>query len=93
MSFEEITERFHIGPEHFETKKLETPVLEPGVYNILGKQLFELYQKYEVSWEDQRKIEGLVYLLESSARHRREEKLSSTGQRVFQFIKKIKGDA
>ncbi len=55
---------------HFESKKLATPVIDSHLYTSLGKQLFDLYEKYKVAPQDQRQMERLSYLLLTFTRAR-----------------------
>ncbi|TVQ76688.1 MAG: hypothetical protein EA369_09795 [Bradymonadales bacterium] len=82
MIVEKLMERVHLEEGHFELKSTEMPVLEPGVYQVLGKQLFEIYQNYKVSEQDQRRIESLCFFLQSSALLRQRPERSGWLQRL-----------
>jgi len=86
MSIEDLMSRLDIHPEHLEIKTGSVPVVEPGVYNTLGKQLFELYQKYNVSSEDQRRLESAIYFLQTFAVNKRRTQRGFLGKvkEVFQ---------
>ncbi len=66
MSSREIFERISLEEKHFSWTSIDAPRVEPGGRHTLGRRLFELYQKYEVSSEDQREIESLVWVLQST---------------------------
>jgi hypothetical protein len=65
MKIEELMAKFHLTDKHVEQRVSVVPVLEPGIYNILGKELYELYKKYGMEEQDQRRLEGICYLLQS----------------------------
>lgn len=64
MTVKEISESIGLQEDrHFRLKKMKVPVIETEYYTSLGRDLYELYRKYNVSRDDQRKIESLAYAL------------------------------
>lgn len=67
MTLEELSQKLDLDLSHYRLQASNVPIIEGSLYNILGRQLFELYQKYEISSEDQRQMEALTYFLQSFA--------------------------
>ena len=65
MNSRDLINSMKLEDKHVAWHKMEVPRVDPGVYNTLGRQLFDLYQKYKVSSEDQRQIEKLSWVLQS----------------------------
>lgn len=65
MRLKELTDLLEIQKRHYVLKRQETPILDPGIYSILGRRLYDLYQKYDIQKEDQRVLESISYLLVS----------------------------
>ena len=64
MTIEEILKNLELKEnKHYAIEKREIPVIDSHLYTPLGKQLFDLYQKYKISREDQRQFETLCFLL------------------------------
>lgn len=65
MNSRDLIQSIRIEEKHVSWYRAEVPQVDPGLYNTLGRQLFDLYQKYSVSSEDQRQIEKLSWILQS----------------------------
>jgi len=65
MMAKELLERISLQSKHFSWNRVNVPKIDPGVYNTLGRRLFELYRKYNISAEDQRELEALQWALQS----------------------------
>jgi len=64
MSPEELVKSLGLTEgRHFKNLEIELPVIDSHLYTSLGKELFDLYEKYKVSPEDQRQVEALNFLL------------------------------
>lgn len=63
MKADELTKPLGLEEKHFRNEKLSVPIIDSHLYTTLGRQLYELYDRYEVTSSDQRQIERLVYLL------------------------------
>jgi len=63
MRLSDLEERLGIQPQHYQLKDSRIPVVEPGLYNTLGRRLYDLYQRYELTSEDQREVESICFLL------------------------------
>ena len=55
---------------HYRIENVSVPVINSHLYTVLGRRLFDLYQKYSVGLEDQREIESLSQLLSNFIQHR-----------------------
>jgi hypothetical protein len=64
MNKQELHQRLSLEEKHFEWLIAELPRVDPGIYQTLGRQLFDLYEKYQVSPEDQRRFEALTWVLQ-----------------------------
>lgn len=65
MKLKQLLETLNLDEKHYRSMTADLPIVEGGLYNTLGRQLFDLYQTYEVSKADQRKIESICFLLQS----------------------------
>lgn len=65
MKAESVVTQLELQTTHFRWQKFQLPVVDAGIYNTLGRRLFDLYKKYEVSAPDQREIEALIFTLQS----------------------------
>ncbi len=64
MDVEEISKNLGLEQDrHFQIQKMKVPVIESELYTSLGKELYDLYRKYEISRDDQRQIERLSFAL------------------------------
>lgn len=70
----EVIENLNLEPKHYTTRKMEIPVVDAGLYNTLGRRLFDLYRKYDVTKEDQREFESLCFTLQSFLLERRQSR-------------------
>lgn len=69
----ELLERLELKEKHFDWQKLNVPVVEPGLYNTLGRRLFDLYRKYNISESDQREFESIAFVLHSFVEARKQK--------------------
>lgn len=67
----DLLKKIGLEEKHFEWKKIDVPVVDPGLYNTLGRQLFEFYEKYKIENEDQRQMESISFVLTSFIESRR----------------------
>ena len=65
MKLKDVTKVLDLEEKHYQSKRLKVPVIDSMIYTSLGKQLFDLYEKYKVESADQRKLESLSFLLTS----------------------------
>jgi len=65
MKIEEITSQAGLETKHYKIKTLDAPIIDSMLYTSLGKQLYDLYEKYKVDKQDQRQLESLCFLLTS----------------------------
>lgn len=91
MKLESLVEKVGLDQKHFEFKSIQTAVVEPGVYNSLGQQLFELYQKYKIESHDQRQLEHLSFLMLSFVLEREQDSGLSFQSFIKKFSEKRKG--
>ena len=64
MKIEELTRRLELEePRHFRREDVNFPVIDSHLYTVLGRRLFELYEKYKIEKDDQRDLESLIGLL------------------------------
>ena len=63
MKIKDIAANLGLKEQHYFVQQIDAPVVDAGVYNIFGRQLFDLYQKYKISSEDQRQMEGLAFIM------------------------------
>lgn len=77
MKLETLVEKTGLDEKHYELKNLKSAVVDPGVYNSLGQQLFELYQKYKIEKQDQRQLEHLSFLMLSFVLEREQKSAAS----------------
>jgi|GEM_PF-5989729 len=85
MKVLEVTQILGLEEKHYNLESLKVPVIEPGLYNTLGRKLFDFYQNYSVSKADQREIESICFLLTSFVLQR--EKPRSP---IRSFLKRFK---
>ena len=62
---QKLLKRLELEEKHYEPCEISAIAVEPSIYNSLGKRLFDFYQKYSVSPDDQREIEALAFVLNS----------------------------
>jgi len=65
MMAKDLLEKLSLQDKHFSWNRVDVPRVDPGVYNTLGRRLYELYQKYRITAEDQRELEALQWTLQS----------------------------
>lgn len=63
MKVEEYISRSELQESHYQLEKIKLPVIDSSLYTTLGKRLFDLYKKYEITQEDQRDLEMMNHLL------------------------------
>lgn len=64
MKLSSLLVELDLEQKHISRVPAELPIVESGLYNTLGRQLYDFYQKYKVEKADQRKIEALCFLLQ-----------------------------
>lgn len=75
MTLDELVLHSRLEPKHYEKAHVRIPVIESSLYTTLGRQLFEYYQKYKISTDDQRDLERLNFLLMSFVLSRSQQKV------------------
>ena len=63
MKRDDLISESGLEERHYKLDSLDLPVIEASLYTTLGRRLFEFYQKYNMTSEDQREIERLSFLL------------------------------
>lgn len=87
MKWKEIVDGLELEEQHFQLKRLKAPIIQPEIYPTLGKRLYELYRRYNISERDQREFEKLSFCLLSFLLRREEESketwMKSLKRRLF----------
>jgi hypothetical protein len=65
MKLDELTKPLGLEEKHFKIETTSLPIIDSSIYTTFGRRLYELYNKYKISSEDQREIERLGFLLVS----------------------------
>jgi hypothetical protein len=61
---DELTRLLEIqSPAHYEMKSIDAVLIRSELYTTLGKRLYDLYGRYNISRDDQREIEALAHVL------------------------------
>jgi len=64
MKISDFVKGLELENHHYDLRRLSVPVVDAALYTTLGRRLFELYKKLQISSEDQREIERLAFALQ-----------------------------
>ena len=64
MKTADLIKNLELEAHHYHMHSLRVPVIDTQLYTTLGRRLFDVYQRLQISSEDQREIERIAFALQ-----------------------------